>query len=429
MYKTSITDPLKLMCGYGIIRSKRAVPIIVADGGAIAIAGGVIVANEIRTAKQIEKLKKEVNEIRSLVLSGQEAIRQIKKTLQMFGETMETQELERLAQNGQLRTDVTIAVYLANVMAKLELILNQGSSKWRSGVVYDQMMSALGITIPYVTVCPIDKITPISCSYNENDKLLWMQLNAKELDLNYQIMKANVFTIYDMKSELRCQYNYIGMKYLIYDTKHDCAIKVGKRLIEDNDYISGNYQCDNLEVESKFWIKEKCLTKQIMMAQVKLGSQANYVYCTGHNIIIEKVEHECPIYPIKLSVETNFKLKNFTYNADAVKVNVLEDRLSTRVNYFLEYRSTEYKANLENLFKEIDKIEVNNYERMLLTVHEIPVYMLLTIILLLVVMAVIMCCCCYLFVRYRKRESRNKRKKKEKENNKTRINKMMETST
>ncbi len=120
-------------------------------------------------------------------------------------------------------------------------------------------------------------VKPVYCSYNENDKLLGLQVNAKELDLNFQIMRANIFTIYDVNDELRCSYEYIGMKYLIYDTKHDCAIKVSKRLIDDNDFISGNYKCENIGIENEFWIKEKCLTRQTIMAQVKLGSITNYV--------------------------------------------------------------------------------------------------------------------------------------------------------
>ncbi len=75
-----------------------------------------------------------------------------------------------------------------------------------------------------------------------------------------------------------------------------------------------------------------------------------------------------------------------------IKVNVLNDAISKKVNYMLEQKIPGLKANMEDLFREIDKINVNSYQKVLMAVNELPIYVLLVLIIVIVLMFYLYVC-------------------------------------
>jgi hypothetical protein len=229
-------------------------------------------------------------------------------------------------------------------------ILKEATRAWLERKVHMGLMDYFNITLPCEDkACPLHLATGRSCSFSNNYKDLFMQLDVPKINTDVDLVEADPFNIMIQTWNQTCSVAYTGPKNAILSKESGCPIALNVKISSLNEVVlSTSQECmvgiKNNSINSYFSV-EHCYPRGEKDAedfiQVKPHHGSLHIYCFGNKITIENVTQECPRNVFILPFGATFFINNRKF-IGAIVHKEHQDRpdplFTLRANHYLRPR-------------------------------------------------------------------------------------------
>ena len=376
VFNESFLIPLQKFCqNHDVNRHKRVIPVVIPlvpaiIGGVADLVTGAgigtyfVIAN---TKAKVNDLIRQLDMIKETVSQGLDASNHIKSALRIAGREMNRTQLFAEAEINNLKSDVTVATYLAVKMAEIKNIIDNSANKHGYFGLTEEFLNIFNTSLPCKSDCPTNMTTMINCHNDLIESKLTFGVLTRKPSKTLRILKSDTFSLYNRTGIKNCYKTYAGPEYMLFDTDSNCIIPVPDfEKSKFVPYTRENIECDKSEFQSIKWSEEKCSVEHHFESiQFKRGHKFNYIYCFEQNITIKGRSLGCPNQPFRLLTNTSFSVEKFVYDGH-LSLNITPQNYfwSDITNKFLTHVQSPINSSLDDYLMEIGKIKIPDLETM-----------------------------------------------------------------